>query len=244
MDSMGSMNPEEKLIVALDVETEAKALAAVEKLYPTVKIFKVGSQLFTAAGPQIVEKIHSLGGRVFLDLKFHDIPNTVGKVSEVAVDLGVFMFNVHASGGEEMMKQAMISAEARARAVGKPRPLIIAVTVLTSFDDASWKRALGGKRSASEQVEYLAGQAWAAGLDGVVASAQEIALIRKTCSEKFLIVTPGIRPAFAQANDQKRTMTPSEAIRAGANYLVVGRPILAAPNLLDAAKKVLDEIQI
>lgn len=237
------MNPEDKLIVALDVETAKKAEKVVKELFPAVKFFKVGSQLFTAAGPKIVEKIHEIGGQVFLDLKIYDIPHTVAKVAEVITEMGVFMFNVHASGGEDMMWEAVTAADARARATGKVRPIILGVTVLTSFTEEMLQRALNIEHPLNELVGHLAHLAQQAGLDGVVASAHEVALIRKWCGKDFVIVTPGIRPAAEAANDQKRVMTPAEAIAAGSDYLVVGRPILAAKSPRAAAEKILEEIR-
>lgn len=238
------MNPQEKLIVALDVPTLDQALERVRALSPTVKIFKVGSQLFTATGPQIIEKIHELGGRVFLDLKFYDIPNTVAKVSEVVTELGVFMFNVHAAGGEEMMAAAREAADLKAAQLGVNRPIMIAVTVLTSFSQERFHQTLSFERNIAEHVKHSALMAQNSGLDGVVASAHEIALIRQTCGDRFVIVTPGIRPANAAVGDQKRIMTPADAIELGSDYLVVGRPILAASSPREAAEQVLEEMSV
>jgi len=236
------MKPVDQLIVALDVPTYDQADKLIQTLSPVVKIFKVGSQLFTASGPKIIERVHSAGGKVFLDLKFHDIPNTVAKVSQVATELGVFMFNVHASGGEEMMRAAVTASDEKAKSLGISRPLIIAVTVLTSFSQELLEAALGFERELTEHVGHCARIAKNAGLDGVVASAQEINLIHQTCGEKFVIVTPGIRPPTSEAQDQKRTMTPREAIVAGSHYIVVGRPILNAPAPRDAAEQILKEM--
>ncbi len=238
------MNAQEKLIVALDVPSFEQALEKVKLLSPIVKIFKVGSELYTACGPKIIEAIHRVGAKVFLDLKFYDIPNTVAKVSEVATELGVFMFNVHASGGEEMMRAAREAAEAKAAQLKIKRPVMIAVTVLTSFSQESFHQTLNFERSIADHVQHLALLAQNAGLDGVVASAHEIKLIRQTCGDRFVIVTPGIRPANAATEDQKRIMTPAEAIRLGSDYLVVGRPVIAAASPKEAAQKILKEISL
>lgn len=236
------MKPEEKLIVALDVPTFEKARQIIDTLSPVVRTFKVGLQLYTACGPKIIEAIHDKGAKVFLDLKFHDIPNTVAKVAEVATELGVFMFNVHAAGGEEMMRAALKASEEKAKSLKMERPLIIAVTVLTSFSQESFDQTFGTPRKIAEQVKHCALMAQRAGLDGVVASAREIELIRQNCGNKFVIVTPGIRPAEADKQDQKRTMTPKEAIQTGSSFLVIGRPILAASSPSEAANKMLKEI--
>ncbi len=236
------MNANEKLIVALDVPTFDQAIDKVKELSSTVKIFKVGSQLYTACGPKIIEKIHEAGAKVFLDLKFYDIPNTVAKVSEVVTELGVFMFNVHAAGGEQMMVAAREAADQKAAQLGIKRPIMIAVTVLTSFSQDSFHHTLNFDREIAEHVKHSALMAQNSGLDGVVASTHEIKLIRQTCGDRFVIVTPGIRPAQADVQDQKRIMTPEQAIKEGSDYLVVGRPILAAPEPEIAARLVLEKM--
>ncbi|NQU09523.1 orotidine-5'-phosphate decarboxylase [bacterium] len=212
-----------KLIVALDVETEARARELVDTLREVVTVFKVGSQLFTRIGPRIVEAIHAVGAQCFLDLKFHDIPNTVAKAIESAGALGVRMVTIHTLGGEEMLRAAA------QRFAG--RPLLLGVTVLTST---------GGDVQA--EVVRRAQLAQACGLDGVVASAREIGPLRQALGPEMLIVTPGIRPAGAVAGDQKRVMTPGEAVRAGADYLVVGRPIVEAAEPVTAARQILQEM--
>jgi orotidine-5'-phosphate decarboxylase len=200
-------------------------------------MFKVGSQLFTTEGPRAVQKLAGLGFDIFLDLKFHDIPNTVAGAVAAATKLPrVRLINVHASGGVEMMRAAR---EAAGR--GKARPALLGVTILTSLD-AKALRAIGMSGSPSSRATGLAKLAKSAGMDGVVASAQEVRAIRQACGPKFLIVVPGIRPAATSANDQSRIATPSEAIRAGADYLVVGRPITAAPNPRSATVAVANEI--
>ncbi len=219
------MNP---ILVALDVASAREALAMADALRGTVGGYKVGSQLFTAEGPDIVRALTMRGDKVFLDLKFHDIPNTVAGAIASASRLGAWMMNVHAAGGPAMMAAAKAAADTAA-AGGHARPVVIAVTVLTSMDEATL-RAVGVDTSPLEQVVHLARMAQDAGLDGVVASPLETAAIRAACGPDFLIVTPGIRGGAAgdAKNDQSRTMTPDEAMRAGASYLVVGRPITAA----------------
>lgn len=211
-----------KLIVALDVDTWPEATALVEKLADAVEVFKVGSQLFTRVGPPILEFIHARGKQVFLDLKYHDIPNTVAEAVRAAASHRVMMLTVHSSGGAEMLKAA---------AGVSPRPMIVGVTVLTSVAGDVEDEVLRRAKTCRE-----------AGLDGVVASPQELPKLRQEFGDKFVIVTPGIRPAWAAAGDQKRITTPAQAVKAGASYLVVGRPIIAADDPVAAARKVLDEI--
>lgn len=238
------MNP---IIVALDVASASDALRLADELRGEVGGFKIGSQLFTAAGPEVVRTLVGRGDRVFLDLKFHDIPNTVAGAIQSASDLGVWMVNVHASGGP-----AMLDAARRAAGDGAGRPLVIAVTVLTSLDQAALA-AVGVSAQPLAQVVRLARLVQAAGLDGVVASPQETGAIREACAAPFLVVTPGIRGASADLpasagtaraqDDQKRTMAPGEAIAAGSSYLVVGRPITAAPSPREAARRIAAEIR-
>jgi orotidine-5'-phosphate decarboxylase len=236
------MTPKERLIVALDVDTKEKALCLVEKLRNDVKIFKIGSELFTSCGPDIVAAVKAKGCGIFLDLKFHDIPNTVTKSVTAAVRLGVSILNVHALGGYEMMKRAVESAAIEAKALKIAKPKIIAVTVLTSMDENSLKK-IGIDANMEKQVLKLARLAKDASLDGVVASPSEVKLIRRELGEEFIIVTPGVRPEWAAANDQKRIATPKEAVLNGATYIVVGRPIMEAADPVAAAKKVLEEIK-
>jgi orotidine-5'-phosphate decarboxylase len=232
-----------KLIIALDVETPGKALDLVKELHSVAGMFKVGSQLFTAAGPQIVRDIIAHDSKVFLDLKFHDIPHQVAGAARSAAELGVSLFTIHASGGSEMMRRAVDSVNEVA-AKGGTRSSVLAISVLTSIDETILAQ-IGVTSTPAESVLRLVKLAEAAGVDGVVASPQEIETIRKTVTHpEFLVVTPGIRPTINEPGDQKRVATPSAAVAAGASYLVVGRPITGAPDPLAAAQKILDEMLV
>ncbi|MFB3817339.1 MAG: orotidine-5'-phosphate decarboxylase [Candidatus Methylomirabilales bacterium] len=228
-----------RVILALDVPALAQAKAVAARVASALAAVKIGSQLFTAEGPAAVRAMHDLGLRVFLDLKFHDIPNTVAGAVAAARDLGVWMLNVHGSGGPAML-QAAAGAIPKGEAA---RPILLAVTVLTSLGEAELQATLGTQRSLAEQVTHLARESQRAGLDGVVASPHEIGLIRAACAKPFLVVTPGVRPAGADLQDQRRVMTPGEAVRAGADYVVVGRPILAAPDPAAAAQRIAEECE-
>jgi orotidine-5'-phosphate decarboxylase len=233
-----------QLLVALDVDSGARALDLAKQLHGLAGGFKVGSRLFTTEGPDLVKRLVASGAPVFLDLKFHDIPNTVAQAVEAAVSTGVWMLNVHASGGVPMMQAAARAAAETAAKEGRQRPIVIGVTVLTSMD-APTLASIGVQRPLLDQAVTLARMAREAGLDGVVASPQETAAIRTACGPDFSIVTPGIRGASAGTakDDQSRTMGPAEAIRAGASYIVVGRPIIAAADPRGAAVAIVEELE-
>jgi orotidine-5'-phosphate decarboxylase len=234
----------DRIVLALDVDDDREAISLVAELKDLVGIFKVGHQLFTAYGPDIVRRIIGMGGRVFLDLKYHDIPNTVAKASAEAVKLGVSIFNVHALGGLDMMKAAALSAKETAEKLRIPCPTVLAVTILTSMDERSLRKELKISRSLQREVGHLARLAQRAGMHGVVASPQEIKMLRKGIRGEFVVLTPGVRPAWAAMDDQKRIMTPAEAVHIGADYIVVGRPVLKAEDRRDAVKKILEEISM
>ena len=225
----------DQLLVALDVDTAAEARALADALRGAVGGFKIGTRLFTSHGPSVVEQLVARGDRVFLDLKFHDIPNTVAGAVGAATRLGVWMMTLHAAGGAAMMRAAVEAARSEASRRSGPPPLIVGVTMLTSLDEASLAES-GFSGSMSQSVERLARLVQASGLDGVVASPQEISLIRRSCGSTFTIVTPGIRGADDERGDQSRTMSAGDALNAGASYLVVGRPIIAAPDPRKAAE--------
>ena len=232
------MTAKDKLIIALDVDTPAKALDLVKQLHSVAGMFKIGSTLFTSAGPQIVRDIIALDSKIFLDLKFHDIPHQVAGAARAAAELGVSLFTIHASGGSEMMRRAVDAVKESGTGAK-----ILAITVLTSID-ATILSQIGVTSSPGESVQRLVRLAEDSGVDGVVASPQEIQTIRGVISNpEFLVVTPGIRPSTNEPEDQKRVATPAAAIAAGANYLVVGRPITAAADPLAAAHQIVTEMQ-
>ncbi len=234
------MNP---ILVALDVDTAEKALALADALKGAVGGFKIGKQLFTAEGPAIVRTLAERGERVFLDLKFHDIPNTVAGAVTSAVATGAWMVNVHCSGGSKMMRAASDAATLAAAKLGRPRPLVIGVTVLTSMDEGALAE-VGTSRPVMEQVVHLARLAQGSGLDGVVASPLETRAIRNACGPEFVIVTPGIRSASqGSTDDQARTMGAAEAVQAGATYLVIGRPITGAVDPRAAAEQIAGQLR-
>lgn len=228
----------QRLIVALDVSNREAALKLVAALRPRVSRFKVGMELFTACGPALVREILAADGQVFLDLKLHDIPNTVARAAVEAARLGVGMLTVHLAGGSMMVRRAVDEVDAYCQIHRLTRPHILGVTVLTSLSDADLQQ-LGVTRGVDEQVLALAGMAASAGLDGVVASPREVRAVRAACGPSLKIVTPGIRPAGSEVDDQERTLTPREAIDAGADFLVVGRPIVKATDPLAAAETIL-----
>jgi orotidine-5'-phosphate decarboxylase len=268
------MKNSEKLIVALDVANLNYAYRLVGQLADCVQMFKIGNQIFTSFGSAAVRMLMENQKRIFLDLKFHDIPNTVARAAEAATELcslrspttssplkkggrgvvgslcspttssyGVDMFNVHAAGGAVMMRAAAEATKSKAAQLGVPKPLVLGVTMLTSIEEKQFQTDFESTRKLIDQVSYFAELAQRAGLDGVVASPHEIDVIRKTCGEDFVIVTPSVRPSWAAKNDQSRVMTPAEAIARGANYIVVGRPIYASPNPKEAVVKILQEIE-
>ncbi len=230
-----------KIIVALDVAELEQAQALVAQLQGRVGAFKIGKQLFTRYGPEAVRAATGSGAGVFLDLKYHDIPATVAKAAREVCRLGAGMFTVHALGGKTMLQEAVQAARAAAEEFGRPRPLLLAVTVLTSMDAEELAR-LGLSGPVQDTVVRLAVLAREAGADGVVASPREIEPVRRHCGKECIVVTPGIRPAYCGQDDQKRTMTPEEALRAGADYLVIGRPVTAAPEPAQALQRIVDEI--
>lgn len=233
-----SLEQSKKVLIALDYDDQQTALNFVKQLSPDSCRLKVGKEMFTYFGPTFVKELIDLGFDVFLDLKFHDIPNTVAKAVTAAAKMGVWMVNVHASGGVEMMTKAKQVLEQ----FGDKAPLLIAVTVLTSMDETELKR-LGVEKTPAEQVIYLAKLAKESGLDGVVCSAQEAKQLKAELGEDFKLVTPGIRPAGSDAGDQKRIMTPKQAIDDGSDYLVVGRPITQAADPVAVLKEINDSLK-
>ncbi|BCR04024.1 orotidine 5'-phosphate decarboxylase [Desulfuromonas versatilis] len=231
----------ERLIFALDVDNFEAAEKWVKQLREQVGVFKVGKQLFTRCGPEVVHMVQAEGAQVFLDLKYHDIPNTVAMAGLEAARMGVRMFNVHALGGAEMMARTVAEIDKLYPRGDERRPLLLAVTILTSSTEQTL-REVGIERPMAEMVPRLARLAKDAGMDGVVASPKEVPLIREACGADFAIVTPGVRPAFAAMDDQKRVTTPAEAIASGADYLVIGRPISAAADPVAAADLILEEM--
>lgn len=238
------MQAKDRIILALDVDSEAEALNFVRKLTPYVGAFKVGMQLFNSSGPSIVNKINDLGGRVFVDLKFHDIPNTVAAAGRVMTRLNCYMFNIHAAGGRAMLESVASSVQDEAKHLGSQAPILLAVTVLTSIGQRELEEEMLISRLKIEEVVVK----WAlmaknAGINGVVCSPREIEAIRAACGGKFKIVTPGIRPAWSEKNDQVRVTTPADALRMGADYMVIGRPILKAADPIGAAQMIIEEME-
>jgi len=241
------LSAQERLVLALDVDNFKKAEELVSKLSDYVRVFKIGSQLFTAEGTKVVNMVNERGGKVFLDLKFHDIPHTVARAAEEVTKLGVYIFTIHTSGGYKMMKAAAEATTKISLSLGIRKPLILGVTLLTSINQEILEKEIGIKKRLKEQVVALAKLAQAASLDGVVASPQEIKEIRDACGDDFVILTPGIRPtgkSLDDQDDQKRIMTPGEALKLGADFLVVGRPIRNVTNPVEAAKKILREMEV
>ncbi|HEY3305167.1 MAG TPA: orotidine-5'-phosphate decarboxylase [Candidatus Binatia bacterium] len=232
----------ERLILALDVEDLDRVKATLKLLAGEVGMFKVGKQLFTHAGPQAVKLIQEMDGEVFLDLKFHDIPTTVAKAAIEATRLGVKMFNVHASGSLAMMRQTAKEVNRVCRQESLRKPIMLAVTVLTSLNDSDLKK-VGVTGEVADQVVRLALLSQKAGMDGVVAAPNEVSEIRAACGRRFVIVTPGIRLQKSKRDDQKRVMTPADAVRAGVDYIVVGRPIMEAADPVNVAREIIAEME-
>ena len=232
------MTTDSPIIVALDFPTKEQALAMADQLDPSLCRVKVGKELFTASGPSILEELHKRKYEVFLDLKFHDIPNTCSKAVGVAADLGVWMVNVHASGGRRMMEASRNEIEKRTH-----KPLLIGVTVLTSME-AQDLAEVGIDVTPQQQVERLAKLTQSSGLDGVVCSAQEVILIRETCGADFLTVTPGIRPEGSEQGDQRRVMTPLQAKEAGVDYMVIGRPVTQSESPIEMCRSMLSGMKL
>lgn len=238
------MEAKDRVVLALDVDTREEALALTRELTPYVGVFKVGMQLFNSTGPDIVRQINDMGGRVFVDLKFHDIPNTVAAAGRVMTRLNCHMFNVHAAGGSEMMRQVAEQVAKEAKRLGVDQPISLAVTVLTSISQQELEKEMYvSGLSVEELVVKWALMAKDAGISGVVCSPREIQAIRSACGPPFKIVTPGIRPAWSEKNDQKRVTTPREALELGADYMVIGRPITEAASPVDAARRIIEELE-
>lgn len=236
------MRGKERLIVALDVDTKEEAEVLVEALKDEVGMFKIGLQLYTSLGNEIVRFIKDKGCKVFLDLKLHDIPNTVAESVRVLTELGVDMLNVHSQGGYEMMKAAKDASVTRSKELGIKPPILIAVTVLTSLDQEALK-TLGYDKRVRDMVSRLGSLTKKSGLDGVVCSPLEAGFIRETCGLDFITVTPGVRPAGADVGDQKRITTPKQALENGSTYIVVGRPITKSKNIVAAARAIVKEME-
>jgi orotidine-5'-phosphate decarboxylase len=237
------MRVEERLILALDVDSLNEAEGVVRTLSNCVSAYKIGTRLFTMAGPESVRMVKAADAKVFLDLKLHDIPNTVAMTAEVIARLGVDMFTVHALGGKEMMAAAKEGAQRAAKEAGQQCPLVLGVTILTHLESDAVRQELGINRSVREEVSHLTRMAMNAGLDGLVCSPKEIEAVRKVCGNRLAVICPGIRPSWARRGEQRRSLSPGEAIEAGADYLVIGRPVLEAPDRREAVEKILEEMR-
>ncbi len=238
------MQARDRIVLALDVDTREKAISLVRELAEYVGVFKVGMQLYNSVGPDIVKEINQLGGKVFVDLKFHDIPNTVASAGRVMARLGCHMFNVHAAGGREMMQSLVKELKQESELLGQAEPITLAVTVLTSISQEQLAQDMFIQdMQIKDLVVRWANMAQECGINGVVCSPQEIIAIRQACGPDFKIVTPGIRPAWSEANDQKRITTPRQALDMGADYMVIGRPIVKAADPAAAAQRIIDELE-
>jgi len=235
-------NLKEKLVLALDVPNLNEAKKLIQELAEYVGVFKVGKELFTAVGPEIFKVIKENGGKIFADLKYHDIPNTVASAARVLTRQGVEIFNIHATGGREMIRQTREAIEDEANKLGIKRPKLLAVTVLTSLDNKDLKDLKINVENTGDYVLHLAKMAKESGVDGIVCSPLEIEKIKKELGNDFITLTPGIRPSWASKGDQKRVMTPKEATKKGGDYIVIGRPIRNAENRVEATKKILEEM--
>jgi orotidine-5'-phosphate decarboxylase len=232
------------VIIALDVSDREKMRQMVKELHPYVGKFKVGLEMFVGFGPDVVKEVHDMGGRVMLDLKLHDIPNTVKNAAKNAAKLGVDLLTIHTTGGITMMQAAKEGVLAGAQESGNPPTQLLGITVLTSLDQDVLTNELGVNRSVQDQVVALAKNAQAAGLDGVVSSPQEVAAIRKECGDEFLVVTPGIRLATSTLDDQKRVTTPKDAIDSGASYIVIGRAATNADDPIGVLKRIVEDLGV
>ncbi|MFQ6083025.1 MAG: orotidine-5'-phosphate decarboxylase [Candidatus Aminicenantia bacterium] len=235
------MKPGQRIIIALDVKDKEKAISLV-KLLSRAEIFKIGYRLFISQGIPILKAIQEFDKKIFLDLKLHDIPNTVAEAVKQAMRHKIFMLTLHSLGGKEMMTKAVEAAREEAEKLSLPQPKLLAVTILTSLKDEELKE-IGILNEVKDQVLKLASLAYQAGVDGIVCSPQEISLLRQHLGNEVLIVTPGVRPLWSVAYDQKRVMTPQDAVLKGADYLVIGRPIIASPSPKKAFSKIIDEIK-
>jgi orotidine-5'-phosphate decarboxylase len=243
MNTQLNLNAKSRLMLALDLDSREKAEEWVHKMRLHVGFFKVGLQLFTIGGTELVRSIRARGGQIFLDVKYHDIPNTVAKACEAACSLGISFINVHALGGKAMIQAAAKALKESSERMRLPKPKLLAVTILTSHDARSLKTELGLKFSPEKEVKRLALLAKAAGADGVVCSPREVAVVRKACGPGFLIVCPGIRGAKDSKQDQKRTMAAGQALAKGADYLVVGRPISGAADPVEASRAIVADME-
>lgn len=243
MGGRPGLGPKDRIILALDVDNLKAAEETAALMKDHVGAFKIGFELFVSEGPKVVTAVQRTGGKVFLDLKFHDIPNTVAKAAKASVRMGAAFFDVHASGGRAMMEAAVRAAAEQARELGGPPPVSLAVTVLTSLGETDLRDDLNIANSPEAQVVSLARLAKSCGMGGVVASPKEVAAIRAAVGKEFVIVTPGVRPSWASRDDQKRVATPSEAVASGADYLVIGRPILKASDPVEAASRIIEELR-
>jgi len=237
---MPEINRKDRIIVALDTHNKAACEKLISDLSGVIKIFKIGSELFNSFGARVVEYTLGSGAQVFLDLKFHDIPNTVAQASRIASRLGVQMFNVHTSGGGKMMEAARKAVQ---QENPSQKPLVLGVTILTSLDEKNMQEIYGKEISLKDKVLQLAKSAKDSGLDGVVASAKEVTMIKKELGKDFVVVTPGVRPSWSEKGDQKRVVTPKEAFELGADYIVIGRPVTQAKESRDAVNRILDELE-